>query len=147
MDSSKLKLVREWIVKILGPFLLLPLATLPLDIGTGIFWLFGLIFFLIALSTAIKSIILGPTIKNLINPILVMSIVALSMLNSGVGVKTPINFPADPKVSITRDGVILIHGKGYGQLLALIPVQSNRSIKWTCLGGSAKDVPAACRAQ
>lgn len=70
-----------------------------------------------------------------------------SVLNSGVGVKTPINFPADPKVEITRDGVILIHGKGYGQLFALIPERSGQFIKWTCLGGSAKDVPAECRAR
>ena len=68
-----------------------------------------------------------------------------TLSNSGVGIKVPHEFRSGPNVIIRSDGMILIHGQKYGQLVALIPELSRSKVTWKCLGGSAKDVPPSCR--
>lgn len=69
-----------------------------------------------------------------------------SLTNSGVGVKAPSGLRSNPSVTIMADGIILVHGKTFGQLLVIIPNLSDNKVSWTCVGGSAKDVPPLCRA-
>lgn len=65
--------------------------------------------------------------------------------NSGIGIKIPNGLTSEPNVIIRPDGMILIHGQKYGQLVALIPELSRNKVTWKCFGGSAKDVPPSCR--
>ena len=69
-----------------------------------------------------------------------------SLTNSGIGVKVPGQMRSDPAITIMANGVILIRGKKFGQLLVIIPELSDNKVSWTCVGGSAKDVPPLCRA-
>ncbi len=68
-----------------------------------------------------------------------------SLTNSGIGVKSPSGLRSNPRINITTDGVIFIQGIKYGQLLVIIPELSGTKVSWTCIGGSAKDVPPFCR--
>jgi hypothetical protein len=65
-----------------------------------------------------------------------------SLQGSGSGVKmAPQFFDA----IVQQDGVIVLHGHSFGQVIVLMPTLSSGKVTWRCLGGSAGDVPPSCR--
>ena len=64
-----------WILQIIPPLFILPLSTMPMDISTGIFWLAGLIAFIISFFNVGRKILSSffrkeskPAFMNLIRP-------------------------------------------------------------------------------
>lgn len=49
------------------------------------------------------------------------------------------------EVILTREGVIIAKGAEAGQVLVLLPYWDKSELKWRCIAGSQKDVPASCR--
>ncbi|WP_143326794.1 hypothetical protein AAHN93_03090 [Vandammella animalimorsus] len=66
---------------------------------------------------------------------------------SGVGLNIQAKLPANARLFIQPDGMLIAHGQQHGQMLVLIPSHTQGRTTWACLAsGQAKDMPSACHA-
>lgn len=53
--------------------------------------------------------------------------------------------PIIGRAFVSPDGIIFAQGAAHGQIIVLMPSNSNGKVSWICWGGSFKDVPFQCR--
>ena len=88
------------------------------------------------------------TVLNSVRPLqdrIASRIIALkSVSGSGIGNSQLVASPVK-EIVVLEDGIIIVVGSHFGQVLVLVPSYSSGNVSWRCLGGSAKDVPPQCR--
>jgi hypothetical protein len=79
---EQLKIVLGWVLRIIPPLMLLPLALIPVDIFTILLWAIGwLCLFVSVYSLVSKFIKKKNSIKNLVRPILTVCVFALAYIS------------------------------------------------------------------
>ena len=105
---KKIKTVIEWVLIVIPPLLLLPLAFIPVDILTILYWFFGWsCLFVSAFSLVFKIIEKQRSTKNLLRPILTIitfSSAYLSLSTSLDAARSEATMKADVFLSICDQG-------------------------------------------